>query len=180
MAPHSSALAWRIPWTEKPGRLQSMGSQSRTRLKRLSSSSSSSGSSSSGSSSGSSSSSSSLLKAAAPASPAASVASAPELQVQRPSAAWHPRRRPCHSPQVPSGVRKQGRWSLGSGAQMTLRWVPRWHLRISRGKKDLPPRQTALGSNVDFLICGAPLRQTFLGLQFLFYKLRTLQDYCED
>ena len=26
MAPHSSALAWRIPWTEKPGRLQSMGS----------------------------------------------------------------------------------------------------------------------------------------------------------
>ena len=27
MAPHSSALAWRIPWTEEPGRLQSMGSQ---------------------------------------------------------------------------------------------------------------------------------------------------------
>ena len=26
MAPHSSTLAWRIPWTEKPGRLQSMGS----------------------------------------------------------------------------------------------------------------------------------------------------------
>ena len=26
MAPHSSALAWEIPWTEKPGRLQSMGS----------------------------------------------------------------------------------------------------------------------------------------------------------
>ena len=26
MATHSSALAWRIPWTEKPGRLQSMGS----------------------------------------------------------------------------------------------------------------------------------------------------------
>ena len=24
---HSSALAWRIPWTEKPGRLQSMGLQ---------------------------------------------------------------------------------------------------------------------------------------------------------
>ena len=24
---HSSGLAWRIPWTEKPGRLQSMGSQ---------------------------------------------------------------------------------------------------------------------------------------------------------
>ena len=27
MAPHSSTLAWRIPWTEKPGRLQSTGSQ---------------------------------------------------------------------------------------------------------------------------------------------------------
>ena len=27
MAAHSSTLAWRIPWTEKPGRLQSMGSQ---------------------------------------------------------------------------------------------------------------------------------------------------------
>ena len=26
MATHSSILAWRIPWTEKPGRLQSMGS----------------------------------------------------------------------------------------------------------------------------------------------------------
>ena len=26
MAIHSSILAWRIPWTEKPGRLQSMGS----------------------------------------------------------------------------------------------------------------------------------------------------------
>ena len=26
MATHSSLLAWRIPWTEKPGRLQSMGS----------------------------------------------------------------------------------------------------------------------------------------------------------
>ena len=25
-APHSSALAWKIPWTEEPGRLQSMGS----------------------------------------------------------------------------------------------------------------------------------------------------------
>ena len=24
---HYSALAWRIPWTEEPGRLQSMGSQ---------------------------------------------------------------------------------------------------------------------------------------------------------
>ena len=27
VAPHSSTLAWKIPWTEKPGRLQSMGSQ---------------------------------------------------------------------------------------------------------------------------------------------------------
>ena len=27
MADHSSILAWRIPWTEEPGRLQSMGSQ---------------------------------------------------------------------------------------------------------------------------------------------------------
>ena len=27
MAAHSSILAWRIPWTEEPGRLQSMGSQ---------------------------------------------------------------------------------------------------------------------------------------------------------
>jgi len=27
MAIHSSILAWRIPWTEKSGRLQSMGSQ---------------------------------------------------------------------------------------------------------------------------------------------------------
>ena len=27
MAPHSSALAWKIPWTEEPGGLQSMGSQ---------------------------------------------------------------------------------------------------------------------------------------------------------
>ena len=26
MAPHSSTLAWRIPWTEEPGRLQPMGS----------------------------------------------------------------------------------------------------------------------------------------------------------
>ena len=26
MAPHSSTLAWRIPWTEEPGELQSMGS----------------------------------------------------------------------------------------------------------------------------------------------------------
>ena len=27
MATHSSILAWRIPWTEESGRLQSMGSQ---------------------------------------------------------------------------------------------------------------------------------------------------------
>ena len=27
MAPHSSTLAWKIPWTEEPGRLQSMGSR---------------------------------------------------------------------------------------------------------------------------------------------------------
>ena len=41
MAPHSSTLAWKISWTEEPGRLQSMGSlrvghamglRSRTRL----------------------------------------------------------------------------------------------------------------------------------------------------
>ena len=33
MTTHSSILAWRIPWTEEPGGLQSMGSQkSRTRL----------------------------------------------------------------------------------------------------------------------------------------------------
>ena len=32
MAPHSSTLAWKIPWTEEPGRLQSMESLSRTRL----------------------------------------------------------------------------------------------------------------------------------------------------
>ena len=30
MATHSHTLAWKIPWTEKPGRLQSVGSQSRT------------------------------------------------------------------------------------------------------------------------------------------------------
>ena len=27
MATHSSTLAWKIPWTEEPGRLQSMGSR---------------------------------------------------------------------------------------------------------------------------------------------------------
>ena len=34
MAPHSSTLAWKIPWTEEPGRLQSMGLRrvSQTRL----------------------------------------------------------------------------------------------------------------------------------------------------
>ena len=36
MAPHSSTLAWKIPWMEEPGRLQSMGSprvaKGRTRL----------------------------------------------------------------------------------------------------------------------------------------------------
>ena len=36
MAAHSSILAWRIAWTEKPGVLQSLGSQSRTQLKQLS------------------------------------------------------------------------------------------------------------------------------------------------
>ena len=32
MATHSSILAWEIPWTEEPGRLQSMGLQSQTQL----------------------------------------------------------------------------------------------------------------------------------------------------
>ena len=32
MATYSSILAWRIPWTEEPGRLQSIGPQSRTLL----------------------------------------------------------------------------------------------------------------------------------------------------
>ena len=40
MATHSNVLAWRIPGTGEPGGLPSMGSQSWTRLKRLSSSSS--------------------------------------------------------------------------------------------------------------------------------------------
>ena len=31
-ATHSSILAWRIPWTEEIGELQSMGSKSQTRL----------------------------------------------------------------------------------------------------------------------------------------------------
>ena len=33
MEPHCSILAWRMPWTEEPGGLQSTGSQSQTRLK---------------------------------------------------------------------------------------------------------------------------------------------------
>ena len=32
MATHSSILAWRIPWIEEPGGLQSMGAKSWTRL----------------------------------------------------------------------------------------------------------------------------------------------------
>ena len=32
MAIHSSSLAWEIPWAEEPDRLQSVGSQSQTRL----------------------------------------------------------------------------------------------------------------------------------------------------
>ena len=35
-ATHSSILAWRIPWTEEPSGLLSIGSQSQTQLKRLS------------------------------------------------------------------------------------------------------------------------------------------------
>ena len=31
-ATHSSILSWRIPWTEEPDRLQSMGSQSQSQL----------------------------------------------------------------------------------------------------------------------------------------------------
>ena len=37
MATHSRILAWRIPWMEEPGGLQSMGLQSRTRLSNLTS-----------------------------------------------------------------------------------------------------------------------------------------------
>ena len=36
MAPYSSTLAWKIPWTEEPGRLQSLGSLSQTRLSNFS------------------------------------------------------------------------------------------------------------------------------------------------
>ena len=32
MATHSSILAWRMPWTEEPGRLQSMGLQKESRV----------------------------------------------------------------------------------------------------------------------------------------------------
>ena len=32
MAPHPRTLAWKIPWTEEPGRLQSMGSLESDRL----------------------------------------------------------------------------------------------------------------------------------------------------
>ena len=35
MVTYSSILAWRIPWTEESGKLQSVGSQSQTRLKQL-------------------------------------------------------------------------------------------------------------------------------------------------
>ena len=35
MATHSTTLAWRIPWTEEPDGLQSMGLQSQTRLSNL-------------------------------------------------------------------------------------------------------------------------------------------------
>ena len=35
MATHSSILAWRIPWTEEPGRLQSMGLQESDMTERL-------------------------------------------------------------------------------------------------------------------------------------------------
>ena len=36
MATHSNIHAWRIPWTEEPGGLQTTGSQTLTQLKRLS------------------------------------------------------------------------------------------------------------------------------------------------
>ena len=35
MAPHSSTLAWKIPWMEEPGRLQSMGSRGSDTTERL-------------------------------------------------------------------------------------------------------------------------------------------------
>ena len=36
MATYSSILAWRVPWTEEPGGLHSLGSQSQTQMKQLS------------------------------------------------------------------------------------------------------------------------------------------------
>ena len=36
MATHSSIYAWKIPWTEEPGRLQSMGSQRGNRISNIS------------------------------------------------------------------------------------------------------------------------------------------------
>ena len=36
MATHSSILAWKIPWTEEPGRLQSIGRKSWTQFSNLS------------------------------------------------------------------------------------------------------------------------------------------------
>ena len=35
MATHFSIFAWKIPWTEEPGRLQSVGSQSHIQVNRL-------------------------------------------------------------------------------------------------------------------------------------------------
>ena len=35
MAPHSSTLAWKIPWMEEPGRLQSMGCEETDTTERL-------------------------------------------------------------------------------------------------------------------------------------------------
>ena len=35
MATHSSTLVWKIPWTEEPGRLQSLGLQESDRTERL-------------------------------------------------------------------------------------------------------------------------------------------------
>ena len=35
MAPHSSTLAWKTPWAEKPGRLQSMGRKELDTTERL-------------------------------------------------------------------------------------------------------------------------------------------------
>ena len=35
MVPHSSIFAWKIPWTEEPGRLQSMGSRRVGQIERL-------------------------------------------------------------------------------------------------------------------------------------------------